>query len=81
MSQEIMLLSIINAPYISQELISTFQAISFTNLRFLVSYLIPLFSAENRGEEKYNFLNDNSQYHPSIFGIFHNSNYEKEKYF
>ncbi len=66
MSQELMLVAVINSPYVSTHLISAYQACGFVNFNFFDSLvdLLPTAAQDGKG---YDALYDNAQYHPYIF--------------
>ncbi len=66
LAQELILLAVINAPYVSSNMISLYQGCGFVNFNYFDSFL-SLLPADFKGEEGYNALDDNSQYHPYIF--------------
>lgn len=63
-----MLLSIINARYVSTGLVTIYQGFSFVNFN-LFDPLLALLPASVKGEDSYNVLDDNTQYHPYIFSV------------
>ncbi len=68
--QELLLLSLVNARYITSDLIWTFQAngfASFDVFSLLFSLVLSLLPPEYQGQVGYNALSDNAQYHPYIF--------------
>ncbi len=67
LAQELMLLSVINSPHVSQSLASAFQGCSFVNFG-IFDWLVNLLPAGMVGESGYNALEDNSQFHPAISG-------------
>ncbi len=67
LAQELLLLSIINSPRITSDLISVYQGCGFLNFNMFDSILAML-PDELMGNEDYNALDDNSQYHPSLSG-------------
>jgi len=68
MSQELVLLAIINAPNIPQSYISVIQGSSFINFQFL-DPLFEYLPAYIRGDVEYNLIEEGSfQYHPSVSG-------------
>ncbi len=67
MEQELILLSVVGTKYVSQEVISIFQAGSFVNFNAF-SPLLSLLPAEYQGEVWFNTLTDSFQYHPSLQG-------------
>ncbi len=68
LAQELMLLAVINSRFISPDLISIYQGFSFVNFDFVKQILTSILPDELQGNEGYNALDDNAQYHPSLTG-------------
>ncbi len=66
LEQELLLLSVINVRFVSQDLITLFQGLGFADLD-IFDLLLSSLPAEYRGQVGYNVLTDNAQYHPNIF--------------
>ncbi len=66
LAQEIILLSLVNTRFVSQELVAAFQGGSFVNFDFF-NPLFSLMPPEYRGQVGYNALTDGQQNHPYIF--------------
>ncbi len=67
LAQELLLLSLVNTKYMSQELVAVFQGGSFLDFNVFAP-IFSLLPAEYQGEVGYNALDDNSQYHPTLAG-------------
>ncbi len=68
-AQELQLLAIVNAKYVSNTLVAVFEGSAFLNFN-VFSFLFSLLPPEYQGQVGYNALMDNAQYHPNIFPIF-----------
>ncbi len=68
LEQELMLLAVVNAQYVSDTLITIFAGLSFINFN-VFSPVVGLLPDEILGLVGYNALYDNAQYHPNIFPI------------
>ncbi len=66
MEQELILLSIINTQYITQSMIAVYEASGFLNFD-IFNTLYNQLPDTVTGNEGYNTIYDNSQYHPYIF--------------